>query len=153
MIHITWPFAVWGLNLLGPFKKAPESLTHLLIVVDKLTKWVEAKPPAKIGSKQAMDFIQDIIFCFEFPYSITTDNDTHFTGEKFLDFCYDNNFCVDWAMATHSRTNGQVDRTNSMILQGLKPRILTQEGADVCTRLSTRAGKWVAEVPSVLWSL
>jgi hypothetical protein len=51
MIPITWPFTVWGLDLLRPFKKAPEGLTHLLITVDKFTKWVEAKPLAKIGSK------------------------------------------------------------------------------------------------------
>jgi hypothetical protein len=43
-IPIAWPFAVWGLDLLGPFKKAPGGLTHLLIVVDKFTKWIEAKP-------------------------------------------------------------------------------------------------------------
>jgi hypothetical protein len=40
-----------------------------------------------------------------------------------------------------------------MILLGLKPRILTQDGKHVRARLSTRAGKWAAEVPSVLWSL
>jgi HEAT repeat protein len=39
-------------------------LTHLLVVVDKFTKWVQAKALAKIGSKQAIDFIQDIIFYF-----------------------------------------------------------------------------------------
>jgi hypothetical protein len=43
-IPIAWPFAVWGLDLLGPFKKVPGGLTHLLIVVDKFTKWIEAKP-------------------------------------------------------------------------------------------------------------
>jgi hypothetical protein len=32
-------------------------LTHLLIAIDKFTKWVKAKPLAKIGSKQVMDFI------------------------------------------------------------------------------------------------
>jgi hypothetical protein len=40
-----------------------------------------------------------------------------------------------------------------MILQGLKPCILTQKGKDVHAQLSTRARKWVAEVPSVLWTL
>jgi hypothetical protein len=34
-IPITWPFTVWGLDLLGPFKKAPGGLTHLLVAVDK----------------------------------------------------------------------------------------------------------------------
>jgi hypothetical protein len=40
-----------------------------------------------------------------------------------------------------------------LILKGLKPRILTQEGEDVHAWLSTRAKKWAVEVPSVLWSL
>jgi hypothetical protein len=57
MISITWPFVVWGLDLLGPFKKALGSLTHLLVLIDKFTKCIEAKPLAKIGSKQAIDFI------------------------------------------------------------------------------------------------
>jgi hypothetical protein len=74
MIPITWLFAMWGLDLLGPFKKALGGLTHLLVVVDKFTKWIEAKPLAKIGSKQAVNFIQDIIFYFRVPNSIITDN-------------------------------------------------------------------------------
>jgi hypothetical protein len=49
MIPITWPFTVWGLDLLGPFKKAHGSLTHLLVAVNKFTKWFEVKPLAKIG--------------------------------------------------------------------------------------------------------
>jgi hypothetical protein len=95
MIPITWLFVVWGLDLLGPFKKALGSLTHLLIVVDKFTKWIEAKPLAKIGSKQAVNFIKDIIFHFGVPNSIITDNGTQFTGQKFWDFCDDNNIWVD----------------------------------------------------------
>jgi hypothetical protein len=57
MIPITRPFAVWRLDLLGPFMKAPGGFTHLLITVNKFTKWVEEKPLAKIGSKQAIGFI------------------------------------------------------------------------------------------------
>jgi hypothetical protein len=49
---------MWGLNLLGPFKKVPRGLTHLLVAVDKFIKWVEAKTLAKIGSRQDVDFIQ-----------------------------------------------------------------------------------------------
>jgi hypothetical protein len=37
-----------------------------------------------------------------------------------------------------------------MILQGPKPRILTQEGEDVFTQLNTRVVKWAAKVPSIL---
>jgi hypothetical protein len=40
-----------------------------------------------------------------------------------------------------------------MILQGPKPRILTQEGEEVHARVNTQMRKWETEVPSVLWSL
>jgi hypothetical protein len=60
---------------------------------------------AKIGSKQAVNFIQSIIFRFGVPNSIITDNGTQFTREKILDFCDDNIIWVDWAMVTHPRTN------------------------------------------------
>jgi transposase InsO family protein len=97
---------VWGLDLLGLFKKGPGGLTHPLVVVDKFTKWIEVKALAKIGSKQAIDFIQDIIFHFRVPDSIITDNGTQFTGEKFLDFCDNNNIRIDWAVIAHPHTNG-----------------------------------------------
>jgi hypothetical protein len=50
-IPITWAFTVWGLDLLGPFKKVHEGLTHLFISINKFTKWIEARPLAKAGSK------------------------------------------------------------------------------------------------------
>jgi hypothetical protein len=69
-----WPFAVWGLDLLGPFRKAPGDFTHLLVAVDKFTKWIEAKPMATIDSKQLVSFVRDIIFHFGVPNSIIPDN-------------------------------------------------------------------------------
>jgi hypothetical protein len=114
MIPITCPFTMWGLDLLGPLKKAPEGLTHLLVVANKFTKWVEAKPLAKIGSKEAVDFIQDIIFRFRVPNSIITNNGTQFIGEKFLDFCEDNNILMDWIAVTHP-TRVQMGRSNVLM--------------------------------------
>jgi hypothetical protein len=95
MIPITWTFALSGMELFGPVKKAPGGLTHQLITIENLTKWVEVKPLAKIGSKQAVDFIQDIIFHFRVSNSNITNNDTQFTREKFLDFFDNNNIHVD----------------------------------------------------------
>jgi hypothetical protein len=40
-IPITWPFAVWGLDLVGPLQKAPGGYTHLLVAIDKFSKWIE----------------------------------------------------------------------------------------------------------------
>jgi hypothetical protein len=43
-IPVTWPFAVWGLDIVGPLRKAPGDYTHLLVAIDKFSKWVEVRP-------------------------------------------------------------------------------------------------------------
>jgi ribonuclease HI/transposase InsO family protein len=144
-IPITWPFAVWGLDLVGTLQKAPGGFTHLLVAIDKFSKWIEFRPLTSIGSKQAVAFFTNIIHRFGVPNSIITDNGTQFTGKKFLDFCEDHHIRVDWAAVAHPMTNGQVERANGMILQGLKPRIYND--------LNKFGKRWIKELPSVVWSL
>jgi hypothetical protein len=74
MITITWPFAVWGLDLVGPLRKAPGGYTHLLVAIDKFSKWVEVHPITNLRAEQAVAFFTDIIHRFGVPYSIITDN-------------------------------------------------------------------------------
>jgi Na+-translocating ferredoxin:NAD+ oxidoreductase RnfC subunit len=73
----------WGLDLLGPFRKAPGGYTHLLVMIDMFTKWIEAKPITRVRSKDTVEFL-DIIYRFGVPNSIITDNGMLFTGKKFL---------------------------------------------------------------------
>jgi ribonuclease HI len=40
-IPITWLFAVWGLDLVSPLQKAPGGFSHLLVAIDKFSKWIE----------------------------------------------------------------------------------------------------------------
>ena len=84
MISITWPFAVWGLDLVGPLKKAPGGYTHLLVTVDKFTKWIKARPISVIKSEQVVLFFLDIIHRFGVSNSIIIDNGTQFIGKKFI---------------------------------------------------------------------
>jgi transposase InsO family protein len=60
-IPITWPFSTWGLDLVGPFKKAKCGFTHIFVAIDKFTKWIEIKPAASITAAKAMKFIKEIM--------------------------------------------------------------------------------------------
>jgi hypothetical protein len=40
-IPMTWPFACWGLDMIGPFNKAQGGYTHILVAIEKFTKWIE----------------------------------------------------------------------------------------------------------------
>jgi hypothetical protein len=105
-IPITWSFAVWGLDLVGPLQKAPGGYTHLLVAIDKFSKWIEVRPLNSIRSEQAVAFFTNIIHRFGVPNSIITDNGTQFTDRKFLDFCEDHHIRVYWATVAHPMTNG-----------------------------------------------
>jgi len=118
VLSINTPKPTRGLDALsvGPLQKAPGGFTHLLVAVDKFSKWIEARPIGKIKSEQAVLFFTDIVFRFGVPNSIITDNGTQFTGKKFLAFCDSFHIRVDWSAVAHPQTNGQVERANGMIL-------------------------------------
>jgi transposase InsO family protein len=98
-----------------------------------------------LKAEQAVTFFIDIIYRFGLPNSIITDTESQFTGRKFLEFCDKFHIRVDWAAIAHPQTNGQLERANGMILQGLKPRIF-----DI---LNKSGRKWLQELPAVVWSL
>jgi hypothetical protein len=144
-IPLMWPFAVWGLDMIGPLRTGASGFTHLLVGVDKFTKWIEAKPVKKLDSSTAIRFIKEIIFRFGVPHSIITDNGSNFDSDEFRQFCYSQGTRVDYASVAHPQSNGRAERANGLILQGLNPRLMRD--------LTHAAGAWVAELPSVLWGL
>ena len=73
---------MWGLDLVGPLQKAPGGYTHLLVAIDKFSKWIEVRPLNSIRSEQAVAFFTNIIHRFGVPNSIITDNGTQFTGKN-----------------------------------------------------------------------
>jgi hypothetical protein len=145
MIPVTWPFAVLGLDIVGPLRKAPGGYTHLLVAIDKFSKWVDVRPITNLRAEQAVTFFTDIVYRFGMPNSIITDNGSQFTGRKFLEFCNKYHIRMGWAAVAHPQTNGQVERANGMILQGLKPRSFD--------RLNKFGQKWLQKLPAVVWSL
>jgi transposase InsO family protein len=144
-IPITWPFACWGLDMLRSFKKAQGGYTHVLVAIDKFTKWIEYKPIASLTSAKAVEFIQDIIFRFRIPNSIITDLGSNFTSSEFFDFCEQRSIQIKYALVAHPRANGQVERANRMILEALRKKVF-----DKSEKL---AGKWIRELPYMVWSL
>jgi transposase InsO family protein len=92
-----------------------------------------------------VEFIKEIMYRFGVPNYIITDNGTQSTVREFKDFCAHLGIKINYASVSYPRSNDQVERSNGMILQGLKPRIIN--------RLKSYAGKWVKELPSVLWAL
>jgi hypothetical protein len=82
---------------------------------------------------------------FGIPHSIITDNGTNLSQGEVEEYCHHNGIRLDLASVAHPQSNGQVERTNGLIMSGIKPRLEAP--------LHRAARAWAEELPSVLWSL
>jgi hypothetical protein len=78
-----WPFACWSRDMIGPFTTALSDFTHILVAIDKFTKWIEYKPITKLTPDRVVDFISDILHHFGFPNTIITDLGSNFMANQF----------------------------------------------------------------------
>jgi putative transposase len=113
----------WGMDLVGPFKKAKGGFTHIFIAVDKFMKCIKVKPTASITVAKAVEFIKEIMYMFGVPNNIIMDNGIQFIVREFKDFCADSGIKINYDSVSHLQSNVQVERSSDIILRGLKPRI------------------------------
>jgi transposase InsO family protein len=88
-IPLSWPFEVWGLDILGPFPRTLGGYRFLFIAVDKFTKWVEVEAMRTISARSAVKFIKCLVCRFGVPNRIITDNGSQFTSGLFKSYCTD----------------------------------------------------------------
>ena len=63
-----WPFAQWGLDIVGPFPKVARNKRWLLVGMDYFTKYVKAEPLANIRDMDTKRFIwKNIVTLFGIP--------------------------------------------------------------------------------------
>lgn len=90
MVPLTspWPFAQWGLDIVGLFPKVSGNRKFLLVATDYFNKWIEAEPLAKITEPMVEKFIwKNINTRFGVPYSLISDNGSQFQ-KKVKAFCF-----------------------------------------------------------------
>jgi transposase InsO family protein len=117
----------------------------MLVVVDKFTKWVEVAPVTTQDSTATVNFIKSIVFRFGVPHNIITDNGKNFTSKEFKSYCESMGIKLKFTSVAHPKTNGQVEKANGLICNGIKKRLLAP--------LEKAKHAWVDKLPSMLWSL
>ena len=105
-IRLSWPFAVWGLDILGLFPRAPGGYRYLYVAEDKFTKSAEVEAIRTIPAGSAVKFIKGHVSRFRVPNRIITDNGSQFTSNLFKTYCANLGTQICASMA-HPRSNGQ----------------------------------------------
>ena len=134
-------FSMWGMDILGTFPVATTQRKFLIAAIDYFTKWIEAKPLARIVTEQVAQFLCKNIMCrYGIARILVTDNGTQFNNENFKKYCDENDIKLHFILATHHQAYRQAEVANQLILDGLKKRVERSRNA------------WVDELLPILWA-
>ena len=108
-------FDVWGIDFIGPFPLSCGNL-YILVVVDYVSKWVEATALPTNDAKAVVSFIQKNIFSrFGTPRAIISDENIHFYNKVFAAATAKYGIKHKIATAYHPQSNGQAEVSNREI--------------------------------------
>nr|GEU57057.1 putative reverse transcriptase domain-containing protein [Tanacetum cinerariifolium] len=137
-IQVCEIFDVWGIDFMGPFPSSKGN-KYILVAVDYLLKWVEAKALPTNDARVVVKFLKSLFSRFGTPKAIISERGTHFCNDQFsrVMLKYGVTHCL--STAYHPQTSGQVEVTN----RGLK-RILERT-------VGENRALWSDKVEDTLW--
>nr|GEW82623.1 reverse transcriptase domain-containing protein [Tanacetum cinerariifolium] len=117
-IQVCEIFDVWGIDFMGPFQSSRGN-RYILVVVNYLSKWVEAKALPTNDARVIVKFLKSLFARSGTLRAIISDRRTYFCNDKFAKVMSKYGVTHHLATAYHLQTSGQVKVSN----HGLK-RIL-----------------------------
>nr|GMC57766.1 Pro-Pol polyprotein [Ipomoea batatas] len=118
-------FDVWGIDFMGPFPSSC-GFHYILLAVDYVSKWVEAKATKTDGSSVVAGFMKSNIFNrFGVPRAVISDQGIHFCN-RVIEALF-KKYGVHHRTATmyHPQTNGQVEVSNREVKSILEKTVNT----------------------------
>lgn len=133
-------FDVWGVDFMGPLPSSYNN-RYILVAVDYVSKWVEAKALPTNDAKIVVDFIKKHIFNrYGSPRAIISDSGTHFRNRLFQAVLH--KYGVQHRIATsyHPQISGQMETSSRQL-----KRIL---------ELTVNASRkdWLKKLDDALWA-
>ncbi|GJV58542.1 reverse transcriptase domain-containing protein [Tanacetum coccineum] len=138
-IQVSEIFDVWGIDFMGPFPSSRGN-KYILVAVDYLSKWVEAKALPTNDARVVVKFLKSLFARFGTPRAIISDRGTHFCNDKFAKVMSKYGVTHRLSTAYHPQTSGQVEVSN----RGLK-RILERT-------VGENRASWSDRLDDALWA-
>nr|GFA86037.1 reverse transcriptase domain-containing protein [Tanacetum cinerariifolium] len=107
-IQVCEIFDVWGIDFMGPFPSSRGN-KYILVAVDYLSKWVEAKALPTNVARVVCKFLKSLFARFGSPRAIISDRGTHFCNDQFSKVMLKYGVTHRLSTAYHPQTSGQVE--------------------------------------------
>nr|GEW65027.1 reverse transcriptase domain-containing protein [Tanacetum cinerariifolium] len=132
-------FDVSSIDFMGPFPNSKEN-KYILVAVDYLSKWVEAKALPTNNARVVVKFLKSLFSWFGTPKAIISDCGTHFSNDQFAKVMSKYGVTHRLSTAYHPQTSGQVEVTNRCL-----KRILERT-------VSENRALWTDKLDDALWA-
>ena len=110
------PFERWALNFVGPITPASKGKSYILVYMDYVTKWIEAKALPRAMDQAVEDFqYEDIFSHFGVPREIVTNQGTQFTSKLIQSLMQQFKIKHRFSTPYHPQPNGQAESTNKVL--------------------------------------
>nr|GEV43763.1 reverse transcriptase domain-containing protein [Tanacetum cinerariifolium] len=107
VIQVYEIFYVWVKDFMGPFSSSRGN-RYILVAVDYLSKWVEAKALPTNDARVVVKFLKSLFARFRTPRAIISNYETHFCNDKFAKVMSKYGVTHRLATAYHPQTSRQV---------------------------------------------
>nr|GEW58059.1 reverse transcriptase domain-containing protein [Tanacetum cinerariifolium] len=107
-IQVCEIFDIWGIDFMGPFPSSKGN-KYILVAVDYLSKWVEAKALPTNDARVVVKFLKSLFSRFGIPQAIISDCGTHFCNDQFTRVMIKYGVTHRLSTAYHPQTSGQVE--------------------------------------------
>ncbi|GJY59148.1 reverse transcriptase domain-containing protein [Tanacetum coccineum] len=138
-IQVCEIFDIWGIDFIGLFPSSRGN-KYILVAVDYLSKWVEAKALPTNDARVVCKFLKTLFSRFGAPRAIISDRGTHFCNDQFTKVMLKYGVTHRLSTAYHPQTSGQVEVSN----RGLK-RILERT-------IGENRASWSDKLDDALWA-
>ncbi|GJX41511.1 reverse transcriptase domain-containing protein [Tanacetum coccineum] len=138
-IQVCEIFYIWGIDFMGPFPSSRGN-KYILVAVDYLSKWVEAKALPTNEARVVCKFLKSLFARFSASRAIISDRGTSFCNDQFATVMLKYGVTHRLSTAYHPQTSGQVEVSN----HGLK-RILERT-------IGENRASWSDKLDDALWA-
>ncbi|GJW89776.1 reverse transcriptase domain-containing protein [Tanacetum coccineum] len=132
-------FDVWGIDFMGSFPSSRGN-KYILVAVDYLSKWVEAKALPTNDARVDCKFLKSLFARFGAPHAIISDRETHFCNDQFAKVMLKYGVTHHLSTAYYPQISGQLEVSN----RGLK-RILERT-------IGENRAFWSDKLDDALWA-
>ncbi|GKE52001.1 reverse transcriptase domain-containing protein [Tanacetum coccineum] len=130
----------FGVSILWDRFPSSRGNKYILVAVDYLSKWVEAKALPTNDARVVCKFLKSLFARFGAPRAIISDRETHFFNDQFAKVMLKYGVTHRLSTAYHPQTSGQVEVSN----RGLK-RILERT-------IGENRASWSDKLDDALWA-